>query len=86
MSSNFIINAKQKSANAKTHETWEHCNSLKPLKKPRRKRKGRSDQKSVTVIKLNPSPQFEPSSVMMKFMFINWSNDEEEKIIPKNQC
>jgi len=79
MSSNFIINAKPKSSNAKSHKTLEHCNSLKPPKKPRQKRKGRSDTKPVTVIKLNPSPQFEPSSVMMKFMFINWSNDEEEK-------
>jgi len=78
MSSNFITNAKPKTANAKSRHTWEHFNSLKPGKKTRRKHKGGSNGKSVTVIK-NPSPCFEPSSVLMKYMFINWGKGEEGK-------
>mmetsp|Transcript_24972 Transcript_24972/g.52755 ORF Transcript_24972/g.52755 Transcript_24972/m.52755 type:complete len:107 (-) Transcript_24972:62-382(-) len=82
MSSNFIINAKPKTANAKSRERWEHCNSLKSQKRIRQKCKGRSKRKSVTIIQLNPSTRFEPSSVLMKYMFINWGNKEDEK---KNQ-
>jgi len=79
ISSNFFTNAEPKTANAKSRQTWEYFNSLKSGKKTRQKLKGGSHRKSVTVIELNPSPCFEPSSVLMKYMFINWGKGEEGK-------
>jgi len=85
ISSNFFTNAEPKTANAKSRQTWEYFNSLKSGKKTRQKLKGGSHRKSVTVIELNPSPCFEPSSVLMKYMFINRGNGKQVEERKKDQ-
>jgi hypothetical protein len=83
MPTNFVDSAKPKTATAKSRKTWNFISILRARsekKKNRHKRNGGSNRKSIKITKLKKKDFYhQESSVLMKFMFVNWSRDKKPK-------
>mmetsp|Transcript_6252 Transcript_6252/g.13411 ORF Transcript_6252/g.13411 Transcript_6252/m.13411 type:complete len:104 (+) Transcript_6252:171-482(+) len=79
MPTNFVKNAKPKTATAKSRKTWNFINILKGRsEKNRHKRSRGSNTKTVMITKLEKNV-YQESSVLMKYMFVNWRHDKKLK-------
>jgi len=80
MSTNFVENAKPKTTTAKSRKTWNFISILKARSgKNRHKRNRGSNRKTVKITKLKKKDRYKEHSVLMKYMFVSWSRDNEPK-------